>query len=100
MENQIKFTEEELQSIAKLQSGYQQGIYALGQVDLEKIDLEQQLEQNSEKKKQVLENWKKLQEEESNILNTLSQKYGDGVLNLKDGTFKPNPKSAEGQQSQ
>ena len=39
MSEVIKFTEEELQSIAKLQSGYQQGIYALGQVDLEKIDL-------------------------------------------------------------
>lgn len=91
MSDVTKFTEEELQNIAKLQAGYQQNIYALGQLDLEKIDLEQQLEQAKNNRNQVLENWKKLQEEEQNLLNTLSQKYGDGVLNLKDGTFKPNP---------
>ena len=38
------FTEEELQSISQLQTDYQQNIYILGQIDLEKTDLQQQLE--------------------------------------------------------
>ncbi len=89
MNDVIKFTESEMQSIAKLQTDYQQAIYTLGQIDLEKTDLEQQLQELQNKRNEIFENWKKIQEEESNILNTLSQKYGDGSLNLKDGTFKP-----------
>ncbi len=92
MSDVIKFTESEMQSIAKLQSDYQQNIYTLGQIDLEKTDLEQQLQELQNKRNEIFDNWKKLQQEESNLLNSLSQKYGDGSLNLKDGTFKPIPK--------
>jgi predicted nuclease with TOPRIM domain len=89
MSDIVKFTDTEMQSIAKLQSDYQQSIYTLGQLELEKTDLEQQLQDLKNKRTEIFENWKKLQQEESDILNSLSQKYGDGSLNLKDGTFKP-----------
>lgn len=89
MSDVIKFTESEMQSIAKLQTEYQQHIYVLGQIDLEKTDLEQQLEDINNKRSQVYEDWKKTQKEEADLINSLSQKYGDGSLNLKDGTFKP-----------
>lgn len=89
MNESIKFTEHEMQSIAKLQNEYQQSIFALGQIDLEKTDLEQQLSQLKEQRDKVYENWKNLQNQENDLLNSLSQKYGDGSLNLKDGTFKP-----------
>jgi len=88
MSDIVKFTDTEMQSIAKLQSDYQQSIYTLGQLELEKTDLEQQLQDLKNKRTEIFDNWKKLQQEESNILNSLSQKYGDGSLNLKDGTFK------------
>ena len=89
MSDIIKFTESELQSIAKLQSDYQQSIYILGQLELEKTDLEQQLQELQNKRTEIFNNWKKIQQEETDLLNSLSQKYGDGSLNLKDGTFKP-----------
>jgi hypothetical protein len=89
MSDVIKFTEQEMQSIAKLQNDYQQHIFTLGQVDLEKTDLEQQIKELTLRRNEVFENWKKTQQEEDNLLNSLSQKYGDGSLNLKDGTFKP-----------
>ena len=89
MSDIVKFTESEMQSIAKLQSDYQQSIYMLGQIELEKTDLEQQLQELQNKRNEIFENWKKFQQEESNLLNSLSQKYGDGSRNLKDGTFKP-----------
>jgi hypothetical protein len=89
MSDIVKFTDVELQAIAKLQTDYQQNIYMLGQIDLEKTDLEQQLQELQTKRTEIFENWKKTQQEESNLLNSLSQKYGDGSLNLKDGTFKP-----------
>jgi len=89
MSDVIKFTEQEMQSIAKLQNDYQQHIFTLGQVDLEKTDLEQQIKELTLRRNEVFENWKKTQQEENDLLNSLSQKYGDGSLNLKDGTFKP-----------
>ena len=92
MSDVIKFTDQEMQSIAKLQNDYQQHIFTLGQVDLEKTDLEQQIKELTLRRTEVFENWKKTQQEEDNLLNSLSQKYGDGSLNLKDGTFKPIPK--------
>ena len=89
MSDVIKFTDEEMVSIAKLQNDYQQSIYMLGQIDLEKTDLEQQLKDLNTRRNEIFENWKKTQQDENNLLSTLSQKYGDGSLNLKDGTFKP-----------
>jgi len=89
MSDVIKFTDEEMLSIAKLQNDYQQSIYMLGQIDLEKTDLEQQLKDLNTRRNEIFENWKKTQQDENNLLSTLSQKYGDGSLSLKDGTFKP-----------
>jgi len=89
MSDVTKFTDQEMQSIAQLQNDYQQHIFSLGQIDLEKTDLEQQLQELLTKRTEVFNNWKKTQQDENNLLSTLSQKYGDGSLNIKDGTFKP-----------
>ncbi len=89
MSDVIKFTEQEMQAIAQLQNDYQQHIFSLGQIELEKTDLEQQLQELLAKRTEVFNNWKKTQQDENNLLSTLSQKYGDGSLSLKDGTFKP-----------
>lgn len=89
MNDVTKFTEEEMQEIALLQNKYQQKIFELGQIKLEEIDLEQTKLSLEEKKVTVLNDWKTLQKEEENLLNKLASKYGNGSLNLKDGTFKP-----------
>ena len=89
MSDVTKFTDEELQSIAKLQSDYQQSIFALGQIDLEKTNAEQQLKSLTEQREKIFEIWKTLQKQESDLLNNLSAKYGEGTLNIKDGTFTP-----------
>lgn len=88
-ENVTKFTEQEMQAIAQIQAKYQQKIFELGQLELSKIDLDQQQADLLAARSSVLEDWKKIQAEEANMLQQLSQKYGDGVLSLKDGTFKP-----------
>ena len=78
-----------MQQIAQLQGKYQQKIFELGQLELAKIDMEQQLSDLSNNKQKLLADWTGIQKEENDILQQLSQKYGDGVLSLKDGTFKP-----------
>lgn len=89
MNDVTKFTEEEMQEIALLQNKYQQKIFELGQIKLEEIDLDQTKLALEEKKVTVLNDWKILQKEEEDLLNKLASKYGNGSLNLKDGTFKP-----------
>ena len=90
MEEQvIKFTESEMQLISQLQARYQQKIFELGQIELMKVDLTQQLEDNSKQREELFNDWKKIQADETGLLQQLSQKYGDGTLSLKDGTFKP-----------
>jgi len=83
MDNTIKFTEQEMVEIATLQDSYQEKIFALGQLQLDEI---------KNNRAEVLKKWQELQAVEQKLINTLAEKYGDGSLNLKDGTFKPNLK--------
>ena len=83
MDNTIKFTEQEMLEIATLQDSYQEKIFALGQLQLDEI---------KNNRTEVLKKWQELQAVEQKLINTLAEKYGDGSLNLKDGTFKPNLK--------
>lgn len=89
MSDVTKFTNEEMQEIATLQAKYQQKIFELGEIQLQEIDLDQSKTALIEKKNGLLEKWKEIQKEEESLLNKLASKYGNGSLNLKDGTFKP-----------
>jgi len=92
MSEVTKFTEQEMQEIAIVQSKYQQKIFELGQLQLEEIELEQTKTELTDRRTAILAEWKDIQKLEEGLLNNLATKYGDGSLNLKDGTFKPAPK--------
>jgi hypothetical protein len=94
MSDVIKFTEDEMQEIASLQAKYQQKILELGQVQLATVDLEQAGKNLADRKEKVLGEWKEIQKEEESLMSKLATKYGNGSLNLKDGTFKPAPAAA------
>lgn len=90
MSDTIKFTEQEMQQITNLQDNYQQNIYLLGQLQLDEINAQTVLDDIKKNREEILKKWQALQAEEQSIINALAEKYGDGSLNLKDGTFKPN----------
>jgi hypothetical protein len=92
MDNTIKFTEPEMVEIATLQESYQEKIFALGQLQLDEINAQNVLDEIKNNRTDVLKKWQELQVVEQKLINTLAEKYGDGSLNLKDGTFKPNLK--------
>lgn len=89
MSEPIKFSEEEVKSIVELQDEYQQKIFELGQIRLELIDIDRQKKSLEEKEKEIVNEWEKCLKKENDLVNALSEKYGDGKLNLKDGTFTP-----------
>ncbi len=92
MDNTIKFTELEMIEIAKLQEAYQEKNFALGQLQLDEINAQNVLDDIKKSREDVLKGWQELQVSEQKLINSLAEKYGDGSLNLKDGTFKPNLK--------
>ena len=78
----IKFTQEELDSIGELQNNYLRITNALGQVSVGRLNLdaqEQSLKDELESNRQ----------NEQNILNTITEKYGPGQLDPATGVFTP-----------
>jgi len=83
MENQ-KLTQEELQQIATLQEKNRAIVTEFGEIELIKLTLERRVENA----KRFLAD---LREEETTFGKELSDKYGDGTVDLQSGEFVPAP---------
>jgi len=79
----IKITEQELANVTSIRDMYTEAQLAFGQFYLAK----RQLELNE---KALNDAYVKLQEDEQKLLVTFVDKYGEGNLDPKTGTFTPN----------
>jgi len=79
MENK-KLTQDELQEISSLKQEFDSLEGNLGLIEFQILELELQ---KSEIKKQIID----IKTKETNILNSLNQKYGDGSISLETGEF-------------
>ena len=86
---EMKFTEEELQSLQTLQTNYQEKQAVLGQLAVQRILLEQQTEALEARVAEVEQEYQNVQQEERDLVATLNQKYGPGQLNPETGVFTP-----------
>jgi hypothetical protein len=93
MAEAIKFTEEELQTLQNLQSTYNQITLAMGQVSLQKIQLEN-------RKESILNTLSEVREKENTLAKELTDKYGKGSLNIETGEFTPIVEEAAEEASQ
>lgn len=73
-----KLTEEELQQVKTVKSEYNNLAFSLGELELQKINIE-------ENKKQLINVYSQLVEKETSIAKTLTEKYGDGTINIETG---------------
>ena len=64
-------------------------IHEFGQIELELILAEQRIESLSEAKDKLQEAYKKLQNDETELVRTLNEKYGAGQVDLNSGEFIP-----------
>lgn len=80
MEQVTKLTEQEISQLQTLQQEQDQLITNFGQLEYQV----QLLEIQKEKLIEQLENSKV---KENEVANKLNEKYGDGVINIKEGTF-------------
>ena len=85
----VKFTYEELQSLQGLQNNYQEKQVILGQLAVQRILLNQQLEALDIRTEEVETEYQTVQQEEQDIVKTLNEKYGPGQLDPTTGVFTP-----------
>ena len=85
MSDSIKMNDNELAEVRMLQEKFQQKIFQLGRIEVAFRDLANQ-------KNKALEEWTNLQKMESELMDKLLKKYGEGSLDLNAGTFIPEQK--------
>lgn len=89
MSQPIKITEAEFSEIRTLQSKFQDIVLKMGYLGLEKIDLDRVVNEFVEKEGKIKEELSAFQKAENTLLDKLIKTYGEGNLNMADGTFTP-----------
>jgi len=96
MHDTIKLTEEELSKIRGIRQRYQQKIYNLGQIQIERFGLEEdirninsRLELLNTSENTIKKEYLNIQLEEETLLTIVKTKYGEGSININDGIFSP-----------
>ena len=92
--SEMKFTEDELQSLQNLQNGYQEKQVNLGQLSVQRILLNQQIEALEARQVELETEYEAVQQEERDIVQKLNEKYGPGQLDPQTGVFTPSPVAA------
>ena len=87
--DEVKFDENELKKLQELQNSYQDTILKFGQLKVQRTLLQQQLDGLDGAEKSLEEDYAGIQENESNIVKELNEKYGPGSLDPATGVFTP-----------
>jgi SMC interacting uncharacterized protein involved in chromosome segregation len=85
----IKFTEDEMKQINEFKTKFSEITAQLGELEIETILVESQLESLKKYKDTLKNDYIKLRESEVKLAGTLKQKYGEGELDVNTGIFKP-----------
>ena len=86
---EMKFTDEELQSLQQLQTNYQEKQSLLGQLSVQRILVNQQMEALEARQVELESEYEAVQQEERDLVQTLNEKYGPGQLDPQTGVFTP-----------
>jgi len=87
--SEIKFTEQELQSLQELSTKSNGITKRFGQLAIAKINLEKQSEAVEEEEFKLHEELEALKKEEQETLQSITDKYGPGSLDPQTGVFTP-----------
>ena len=87
--DEVKFTEKELQTLTDLQVKYNTITNQFGQLAIAKLNLEKQTEVVNDQEFKLQEELNQAREDEQEILNDITEKYGPGQLDPQSGVFTP-----------
>lgn len=89
MTEPIKFTDEEIKDLRYIQGKFQDKLVKFGQIHLETIELQERLDLLKKEQEKHRIEYIQLQQSEEELMTKLTKKYGNGALNIRDGTFTP-----------
>jgi hypothetical protein len=92
MSEPIKITEEELSEVRMLRGKFHERVVQFGTLYLEKMQVEAQVKSITDKEQELQQEWKNLQKMEDDLLDKIIKKYGEGSLDLENGTLVPSKK--------
>jgi chromosome segregation ATPase len=92
--SETKFSDEELTSLRDLQEGYTEKQAQFGQLKVQKLLIQQQLDALEATEVQMESDYAELQKNEQDIVKQLNEKYGPGTLDPQTGVFTPAPVQA------
>jgi len=81
-----KIDKTDLESINKLREDSQNSM-KLGMVSVDEYNINQQLQQIVSAKEDVFSSLENLKKQEFELMENLKEKYGDGQINIEQGTF-------------
>ena len=90
-EKAVKFSEEEMKQINELQGTYLNLQNTLGQMSVQRMRLEQQVENLDVAEENVRTSFVDTQKKERDFVDQINKKYGDGNLDVNTGIFIPKP---------
>ena len=82
-----KLEQVDIDSIVELRQKYAENTNALGLITTDEYAINQQLEQLKSEKEKMFSSLNELRESEMKLMDSLKEKYGDGQINIEDGTF-------------
>ena len=94
-QTKITFSEEELQSLRNLQADYSEKSAQFGQLKIQKLLVQQQLDSLETSEVQMESDYSALQAKEQEIVKSLNEKYGPGNLDPTTGVFTPAPTTTQ-----
>lgn len=84
-----KLDQTDIDSIVELRQKYAENTNTLGLITTDEYAINQQLEQLKSEKDKMFAALNELRDSEIKLMDSLKEKYGDGQINIEDGTFTP-----------
>ena len=85
----VKFTKDELNSIEELRNNYNSVTNALGMLEVSRMQTEKRLETIAGDKIRLETQYEQLTMAEKELIDTLTEKYGQGSIDINSGVFTP-----------
>jgi predicted nuclease with TOPRIM domain len=85
----VKFTKDELNSIEELRNNYNSVTNALGMLEVSRMQTEKRLEAIEGDKIRLETQYEQLTMVEKELINSLTEKYGQGSIDINSGVFTP-----------
>ena len=85
-----KLDKQHVDAIQVIRKAFADNAQALGNVALERFYHERVIRGLEEQEQKLYSEFDSLQQQEAELIETMRDRYGDGQINLADGTFTPN----------